>query len=63
LNTLLIGSDLDDRVHAVKVELGADLPDKAGILSKRNEKMVQLERFSGGAFYPGALLLVGDLDK
>jgi hypothetical protein len=63
LNTLLIGSDLADGVHTVKVELSGDLPDKAGILSKRNEKMDQLERFSGGAFYPGALLLVGDLVK
>ncbi len=63
LSTLVIGSDLPEGVHTVKIELSAELPDKEAILSKRNEKMDHPERFSGGAFYPGALLLAGELVK
>jgi len=63
LSTLVIGSDLPAGLQTVKIELSAELPDKVAILSKRNEKMDRAERFSGGAFYPGALLLAGELVK
>jgi hypothetical protein len=63
LNTLLLGTDLPEGVHTVKVELSSEVPDKASILSKRNQKMEEPGKFSGGAFYPGALLLVGELVK
>ena len=63
LSTLLIGSELSNEVHTVKVELSAELPDKAGILEKRQQKIDKPERFSDAAFYPGAILLVGELVK
>jgi hypothetical protein len=62
LATLQIGSDLPDVVHSVKIELHPEQPDKAKILSQRNQKMDKPERFDGRSFYPGAILLVGDLE-
>ncbi|HYG75512.1 MAG TPA: GDSL-type esterase/lipase family protein [Planctomycetota bacterium] len=63
LATLLIASDLPDAEHSVKIEIHPEQPDKAKILSQRNEKMDKPERFNGTAFYPGAILLVGELVK
>jgi hypothetical protein len=63
LATLLIGTDLPDEVHSVKIEIHPEHPDKTKILSQRNEKMDKPERFNGIAFYPGAIMLVGDLVK
>lgn len=63
LGTLLIGTELPDVVHTVKIELSAEAPDKAGILAKRQEKIDQPERFQPNCFYPGAILLVGELLK
>ena len=63
LSTLMIGSDLADEVHTVKIEILPDQPDKAKILSQRNEKIDKPERFDGTAFYPGGILLVGELVK
>ena len=39
LATLLIGTELADTVHTVKIEIHPDAPDKAKILAQRNEKM------------------------
>ncbi len=61
LATLLLGSDLPEAVHTVKIEIHQDPPDKAAILAKRSEKIDKPERFAGTAFYPGAILLVGEL--
>lgn len=63
LNTLLIGSDLPDTVHTVKIEIHPDQPDKAKILEKNNNKIDKPERFDGTNIYPGAILLVGELVK
>lgn len=63
LSTLLIGSDLADAVHTVKIEVHPDQPDKAAILAKNGNKIDKPERFDGTAFYPGAILLVGELVK
>ena len=63
LATLLIGSELSDTVHTVKIEIHPVQPDKAKILAQRNEKMDKPERFNGTALYPGAILLVGELVK
>jgi len=59
--TFLIARNLADAVHTVKVELHSEQPDKEKILAQRNAKMDKPERFDGTAFYPGALLLVGEL--
>jgi hypothetical protein len=61
LGTLQLASDLPDVVHTVKIEIHKDQPDKAAILAKRNEKMDDPKRYDDTAFYPGAILLIGDL--
>jgi hypothetical protein len=61
LATLLIGTELPDTVHTVKIEIHPQQPDKAKILAQRHEKMDNPKRFDDTAFYPGALLLVGEL--
>ncbi len=63
LSTLGIGSDLPDTVHTVKIEISPEEPDKVAILAKNGNKMDNPERFKGTAFYPGAILLVGELVK
>lgn len=64
LSTLLVGVDLaPDEVHEVEIELLKDAPDKAKILSQRNETIDKPERYADNHFYPGALLLVGELVK
>lgn len=63
LSTLLIGTDLPDTVHSVKIEVHPEQPDKAKILATRGNKIDKPERFNGTAFYPGAILLVGELVK
>jgi hypothetical protein len=61
LGTLALASDLPDAIHTVKIEIHKDPPDKAEILAQRNEKMDDPKRFDDIAFYPGAILLIGDL--
>lgn len=61
LNKLVIGTDLSDDVHTVKIEIHPEQPDKAKILAQRDATMDDPGRFDGTAFYPGALLLVGEL--
>jgi hypothetical protein len=61
LSALMIGSDLEDTVHTVKIEIHPEQPDKAKILAKNGNKIDKPERFDGTAFYPGAVLLVGDI--
>jgi hypothetical protein len=63
LNTLLVGTDLPDAEHTVRVEVSGEAPDKAAILAKREQKVDKPERFSDNGFYPGALLIVGELVK
>lgn len=61
LGTMVIGSDLPDGPHTVRLELDKSQPDKAKILSQRNEKMNDPKRFDDTAWYPGAILLLGEL--
>ena len=63
LASLSIGSNLTNAVHTVKLEIHPDQPDKAKILSQRNEKIDKPERFNDRAWYAGALMLIGDLVK
>ncbi len=63
LGTLLVGSELADVEHTVRIEIHPEPPDKAAILAKRREKMDKPERFQGTSFYPGAILLVGEMVK
>lgn len=63
LATLMIGTELPDAVHTVKIEIHPEQPDKAAILAKNGNKIDKPERFDGTAIYPGAILLMGELVK
>ena len=63
LQMFVVGTELPDREHTVKIELLREAPDKAGILAQRNQKIDDPQRFAGLAFNPGAILLVGELVK
>jgi hypothetical protein len=61
LSFLSIGEDLPQAVHAVKITILPDQPDKAKILAGRNGKMDDTKRFDGTAWYAGGILLIGEL--
>jgi len=63
LATLSLGSELPDTVHTVKLEIHPGQPEKATILAKNGNKIDKPERFNDTAFYPGAILLVGEIVK
>jgi len=63
LSVLNIGNNLEDTLHTVKIEIHPEQPDKAMILAKNGNKIDKPERFDGTAFYPGAVLFVGELVK
>ena len=63
LATLSVAEGLPDGVHSVKITIHPEQPDKAKILSQRNEKMDNPKRFDGTAWYAGAVLLLGDLEE
>jgi hypothetical protein len=48
-------------VHTATITIHPQQPDKAAILAKNGNKIDKPERFDGHAFYPGAILLVGEL--
>jgi hypothetical protein len=59
--TMLIGDGLPNAVHSVKIEIDKDQPDKAKLLAQRKEKIDDPKKFDDTAFYPAAILVVGDL--
>lgn len=61
--TLVVGTDLEDKEHTVKIVIDAKQLDKAAILAKNGNKIDKPERFAGTCFYPGAILLVGEMLK
>ena len=61
LASLVIGEDLPNTIHTVKITIDSRQPDKAKILAQRNEKMDDPKRFDGTTWYAGALLIVGEL--
>lgn len=60
---LAIAAQLADTVHTVRIVVSDAPLDKAAILAKQYKKMDDPKRFVGRAFYPGAILLVGDLTE
>ncbi len=60
LSTFTVGRALSDGEHEVTLMIHPDQPDKARILSERNQTMDNPKRFDGTAWYAGAILLVGD---
>lgn len=61
LSTFVVGTDLPEGEHAVRLELLADPIDKAAVLAKNKNQIDKPERFAPLHFFPGALLIVGDL--
>jgi S-formylglutathione hydrolase FrmB len=61
LATLSVGESLPDAEHTVTITIHPEQPDKAKILSQRNEKIDDPKRFDGTAWYAGAILLIGDI--
>lgn len=61
LSSLMIGDSLPDAVHAVKIEIHPEQPDKAAILARNKNSIDKPERYNGTNFFPGALLLVGEI--
>ena len=61
LSTFVVGRDLPEAVHSVRLELLADPIDKAAVLAKNKNRIDNPERFAPLEFHPGALLLIGEL--
>ena len=61
LGTLTVGTDLPEGVHTVRLELLADPIDKAAVLAKNKNQIDKPERFAPLHFFPGALLILGEL--
>jgi lysophospholipase L1-like esterase len=59
--TLPIGADLPKALHSVKIEIDKQQPDKVKILAERKQTMDDPRRYNDTAFYPGDILVVGDL--
>lgn len=58
-----VAGDLSAGEHTVKIQILPDQPDKAAILATRHNVIDKPEKFNDTAFYPGAILLVGELVK
>jgi lysophospholipase L1-like esterase len=61
LSNFAVGTDLPEGVHTVRLELLADPIDKAAVLAKNKNQIDKPERFAPLEFYPGGLLIVGEL--
>ena len=61
LSTFVVGTDLPEGEHTVRLELLADPIDKAAVLAKNKNQIDKPERYAPLHFFPGALLIVGDL--
>jgi len=61
LASFVVGTNLPEGVHTVRLELLADPIDKAAVLAKNKNKIDKPERFAPLYFFPGALLIQGEL--
>lgn len=61
LATLNVAESLPDAVHQVELIIHPEQPNKAAILSQRNEKIDDPKRYDDTAWHAGAILLVGEL--
>ena len=61
LANFIVGTGLPEGVHTVRLELLADPIDKAAVLAKNKNQIDKPERFAPLEFYPGGLLIVGEL--
>ena len=61
LSNFVVGTGLPEGVHTVRLELLADPIDKAAVLAKNKNQIDKPERFAPLHFFPGALLILGEL--
>jgi lysophospholipase L1-like esterase len=61
LGSFVVGTDLPEGVHTVRLELLADPIDKAAVLAKNKNTIDKPERFAPLEFHPGGLLILGEL--
>jgi hypothetical protein len=61
VNYFTIAADLPDAVHEVKIELIAEKVDKAKILSERKITIDKPQVYAPHYFYPGSLLVKGEI--
>ncbi|MHC1767714.1 MAG: SGNH/GDSL hydrolase family protein [Verrucomicrobiia bacterium] len=61
LATLNVAESLPDAVHQVELTIHPEQPNKAAILSQRNEKIDDPKPYDDTAWHAGAILLVGEL--
>jgi hypothetical protein len=61
LSTFVVGTGLPEGVHTVRLELLADAIDKAAVLARNKNTIDQPQRFAPLHFFPGGLLIVGEL--
>ncbi len=61
LSTFIVGTDLPEGVHTVRLELLADPIDKAAVLARNKNTIDKPERFAPLEFHPGGLLILGEL--
>jgi hypothetical protein len=61
LASFTVGTDLPEGVHTVRLELLADPIDKAAVLAKNKNQIDKPERFAPLHFFPGAMLIQGEL--
>ncbi len=60
LSYLTVGKAMDAGEHEITLTIHPEQPDKANILSQRNETMDDPKRFDGTTWYAGAILVLGD---
>ncbi|MBE0535521.1 MAG: SGNH/GDSL hydrolase family protein [Phycisphaerae bacterium] len=63
LATLTVAENLPDTTHTATLTIHPEQPDKPAILAKRNEKIDDPKRYNDTAWYPGAILLIGEILK
>ena len=63
LASFTIASDLPDTAHTVTLTIHPDQPDKAAILSQRNQTIDDPKRYDGTTWYAGGIMIRGALVK
>ncbi len=61
LSNFVVGAGLPEGVHTVRLELLADPIDMAAVIEKNKNQIDKPERFAPLHFFPGALLILGEL--
>ncbi|MCP5517039.1 MAG: SGNH/GDSL hydrolase family protein [Verrucomicrobiales bacterium] len=61
LATLSVAEGLPAGIHTVALEIHPDQPDKAAILTQRNQTIDNPARYDGTAWYAGSILVLGEV--